>query len=111
MHGLFLLGGAIAFLALNKKPNASITDVADNTVSPGPTPAPSPSFNTFPMMPKQKPLASGVTAPAIPQNSFYMPSLSASNPTAKGSAPPYVYEGVPSLATFGASEVESPLME
>lgn len=93
MNPILLLGAVIAFVFLSRK--TAPVDVAVKTETPTPT------FSDTVLSPKTK---AALTAPLV-----YPVSMS---PPAEGTMPPYVYSGVPELATFGATEsgLDAPLM-
>lgn len=97
MNPLFLLGAAVAFLALTKRPTAPSTTT---TVSQIPNADPlEPTFTNVVIPPKTK----QTTETLIAEQTAAAP-IAGISPAAPGTQPPYVYDQIPDFASRGAFE-------
>lgn len=107
MNPLVLLGAAVAFLAFTKRPT-QVTTSAPQAGQPENADVTTPTFTSVPLPTKSKTLTLQQAVDEGRQVELASAPIVGISPPAEGSMPPYVYDQVPSLATFGASE--SPLL-
>lgn len=97
MHGLVLLGAAVAFLALTKRPTEP---AATTTASQIPNADPlEPTFDSVPIPPKTK-----QTSTTLAEEQTAAAPVAQISPPAPGSMPPYVYDQIPDFGSAGATE-------